>query len=173
MLYDRAAFIRCRLHVVAGPTSGFGDYERANDAFNTALSAYNQGLERALEQRFQASLDISRATNIGMRPLLMLFGSTARSYLNVQTPWSGYLEAGLLVRRLEQAGPVGERVFEASRRIEEAVTISRDAHLEILDALAHHVLGDHSDAVFTLDDLLANGFDGTRQPAVSDYPHDE
>jgi hypothetical protein len=173
MLYDRAAFIRCRLHVLADTQSGFGNYERENDAFNTALSAYNQALETALEQQFGASLDMSRATNTGMRPLLMLFRSTARSYLSVQTPWSGYLEAGLLVRRLEQAGPVGERVFEASRRIEEAVTISRDTHLEILDATAHHVLGDNSDVVFTSGDLLANGFDDARRPEASDYPHDD
>ncbi|MYS23640.1 hypothetical protein GA0115240_154731 [Streptomyces sp. DvalAA-14] len=170
MLYDRAALVRCRLHVLAGPTSGFGDYEQENDAFNNALYAYNQGLETALEQRFGTSLDISRAADFAVRPLLMLLRSTARSYLSVRTPWSDYLEAGLLVKRLEQAGPVGERVFAASHRIEEAVTISREAHMEILDALAQHVLGDQAEAVFTSGDLLADGFDDTRRPEASDYP---
>ncbi|MFF3564008.1 hypothetical protein ACFYXS_28570 [Streptomyces sp. NPDC002574] len=163
-MYDRDAFIRCRLHVLAGPASGFGDYEPEDDDVNSALSAYYQGLEAALEQRFEAVLDARRAADSGTRTLLMLFGSTARSYLSIRTPWSGYLEAGLLVRRVEQIGPGGERILEASRRIEESVALSRDAHLEILDAIAAHVLGARSEAVFTSADLLAAGFDDTRRP---------
>lgn len=165
--YDRDAFVRCRLHVLAGPTSRFGDYEPENDDFNAALSAYYQGLDAALEQRFGAALDVSRAADVGTRVLLMLFGSTARSYLGIQTPWSGYLEAGLLVRRLEETGPSGERILEASRRIEDAAAVSRAAHLEILDTIARQVLGGRSDAVFTSADLLAAGFDDTRRPRAS------
>ncbi|MGW5355391.1 hypothetical protein ACWERV_33345 [Streptomyces sp. NPDC004031] len=170
MHYDRSALVDCRLHVLAGPGSGFGDYHRGGEAYNEALAAYCAELEAALERRFGATLVGSRATDFDARVLLMLFGSTARSYLAIRTPWSGYQEAGLLVKKLEEAGPAGARVRAASDRIEEAAKVSRAAHREMLDTLAGHVLGDRADTVVTSAELLADGFDDARRPDPADFP---
>ncbi|MFF7158013.1 hypothetical protein [Streptomyces sp. NPDC008139] len=179
MRYDRAAFIRCRLHVEAGPQSGYGEYEGEEPAFNNALFGYYQGLEAALEGLFGATLVLRRAAatggagaggGTGDRALLMLLGSSVRSYLATGTPWSGYLEAGLLIRRLEAAGEAGERVLGASRRIEEAVKASRAAHLEMLDALVGEVLGERAGAAFDSAELRAAGFDDATYPRVEDFP---
>ncbi|MFI0940784.1 hypothetical protein [Streptomyces sp. NPDC021020] len=170
MNYDRSALVDCRLHVLAGPASGFGDYSRGGEAFNEALAAYWAELEAALERRFGATLVSSRATDFDARVLLMLFGSTAHSYLAIRTPWSDYLEVGLLVQKLDGAGPAGTRVRAASDRIEEAAKTSRAAHREMLDTLAGHVLGDRADTVVTSADLLADGFDDTRRPDPADFP---
>jgi len=171
--YDRAALVRCHLHVHADPRSGFGDYDREGDAFNAALLEYQQGLLSALEQLFGATLDLRRAAGFDQRVLLMLFSSTMRSYLGARTPWSGFQEAGLLITRLEATGAVGQRVNEASRTIEEAHKASQSAHLDILDALATHVLGAQADTTFDSADLLAIGFNDSTYPRASDYPYDE
>jgi len=96
-----------------------------------------------------------------------------RSYLGARTPWSGFQEAGLLITRLEATGAVGQRVNEASRSIEETHRASQNAHLDILDALAAHVLGTQADTTFDSADLLAIGFDDTTYPRAADYPYDE
>ncbi|GAB3660051.1 hypothetical protein GCM10027589_21530 [Actinocorallia lasiicapitis] len=43
------------------------------------------------------------------RVLFRLFSSAAESFLGIRTPWSGYLEAGLLHQKLKQTGVTGER----------------------------------------------------------------
>lgn len=173
MRYDRAAYVRCRLHVIAGPDSGYGEYAGEGTEFRHALAGYFAGLERALERRFGQTLDLARAAPTANRALLMLFRSTAASHLALRTPWSGYLEAGLLVKRLEAAGPAGEQVLAASGRIEEAVASARRDHLHMLDTLAAIVLADRADAAFTSEDLRADGFDDTRRPLRDAYPEAE
>ncbi|WP_433795474.1 hypothetical protein [Actinoplanes sp. CA-252034] len=103
------------------------------------------------------------------RVLFVLFESTVRSLLAQTTPWSGFLEAGLLVKRLEATGGPGARVMAASDRIWSRKDESREDHLLILDELLAVFLGDRADHVFTAADLVAVGVDPT-PPTTEQYP---
>ncbi|MFE3192533.1 hypothetical protein ACFXHA_26230 [Nocardia sp. NPDC059240] len=87
-------------------------------------------------------------------PLLMLLRSTARSYHAIQTPFSNYLAAGLIVEALEEAG-IEESVSECHDRMLRATDALHKQHLEMLDTLLRTVLGDQADAVYELDDPAA------------------
>jgi hypothetical protein len=98
-----------------------------------------------------------------------LFASTADSLLALRTPWSGFLEAGLLVRKVEEAGQHGVNIMTASERIDTLVAESRLHHLEMLDALVAAMLGDRADLAFSQADLHAIGIDDV-EPGPADYP---
>lgn len=170
MSYDRSDLVRAYLAVHASPGSRVGGYEQERDEYNEAVRAYHRGLLAALQAQFEVELDIMRAVGTDAKVLLMLFRSTADSYLAARTPWSRYLEAGLLINRLEAAGEAGERVPAASRWIEELHTESQAQHLEILDALVGRLLGDRAELVVSSETLLAAGFDPASHPRSSDYP---
>ena len=89
--------------------------------------------------------------------------------LALRTPWSDFLEAGLLVKKVEQAGQDGQRVMTASSRIETLVRELRQEHLDILDALTAIMLGDRAELTFSGADLRAIGVDDTA-PSPADYP---
>ncbi|MEV0136744.1 hypothetical protein AB0H83_51015 [Dactylosporangium sp. NPDC050688] len=121
-----------------------------------------------LEQLFGLRLDRQQIT-FDNRVLFRLFFSTAASLLALRTPWSDFLEAGLLVKKVEQAGPDGQRVMTASHRIETLTDEALQAHLEMLDALAAIMLGDRAELTFSREDLQAIGVDDTA-PSPADYP---
>jgi hypothetical protein len=88
----------------------------------------------------------------------------------VRTPWSGYLEAGLLIRYLRQAGDLWVQVDQQSRRIDVLREDLREAHLAMMDVLVGHLLGERADCTFSSEDLRAAGVDDRQRPVLSDYP---
>ncbi|MFC0540232.1 hypothetical protein [Kutzneria chonburiensis] len=97
----------------------------------------------------------------------MLFNKTARCYAGITTPSDGWLEAGLLVRRLEETGRQ-EEIYDRMGRINDLAEQSRQLHLELLDSLLSIMLHERRDDVFTADDLRAVGIDPT-PPQESDF----
>ncbi|MER7282122.1 hypothetical protein ABT369_47605 [Dactylosporangium sp. NPDC000244] len=165
-MYARRHLIEAYLGAQA---RGFGGYLPESSAFNAALKAYHAGMLDGLGQLFGLHLDSQQMDTFNNRVYFRLFVSTADSLLALRTPWSGFLEAGLLVRKVEQAGPDGQRVMTASSRIGAVVEESRQQHLEMLDALAAIMLGDRAALTFSRADLRAIGVDDTA-PNPADYP---
>ncbi len=172
MIYDRRELLQTYLSVHARGTSRVGGYELERDEYNEALRTYYRGLLAALQELFEVELEATSAVAFEHKVLLMLFRSTTGSYLGAVTPWSGFLEAGLLINRLEAAPDGGERVFAATRRIEELHAESQAQHLEILDALLVRLLGDRAELTVDSAHLLASGFDDRARPRPADYPQD-
>jgi hypothetical protein len=160
-MYDRRDLVHAYL---GAQERGFGGYYAESPTYNAALKAYHVGMLDGLERLFGLRL---RPESAGA--LFMLFASTANSLLALRTPWSGFLEAGLLVRKVDEAGPEGERVTAASERIDALTAESREAHLEMLDALVATMLGERASLTFGPADLRAIGVDDAKPRAV-DYP---
>ncbi|GAA2485844.1 hypothetical protein [Winogradskya humida] len=105
---------------------GYGGYYTESPTFNAALEEYYVQLLDGLQKLFGLQFDMVGSPNPA---LMMLFRSTAESLLALRTPWSGFLESGLLVRKLEEAGEHGVRVTEAGEKIDALIAEAREAHL--------------------------------------------
>ncbi|GAB3841460.1 hypothetical protein ACFPIJ_43855 [Dactylosporangium cerinum] len=147
---------------------GYDDRHDESSAFNAALREHHSAVLHGLERLFGLRLDRHRTETFDHRVLLMLFSSTAASVLALRTPWSNFLEAGLLIMKVEQAGPPGARVMAESARINTLTAESRQAHLAILDDLAAIMLGDRAELTFTPAELQAMGVDDT-PPSPADH----
>ncbi|GLY05292.1 hypothetical protein [Actinoplanes sp. NBRC 101535] len=148
---------------------GFGGYYAESPTFNAALKAHYLSLLDGLQRLFVLRLD----GGAGDRPnpvLLMLFRSTADSLLTLRTPWSNFLEAGLIHRKIDEAGEQGLQVNRATERINAAVADAREGHLEMLDALIAAMLGDRADLVVTESDIRTAGIDIIAEPSPMDHP---
>jgi hypothetical protein len=132
---------------------------------HAAFEQYYARLLTLLERVFE--VDFSSPPS-SQGALWMLFQATVRSYVSLRTPWSNFLEAGLIVQKIEQLGPQGEKIFQLSKHIEELTQSSRDAHLQLIHDLFTCVYGKR-DLVVTSQDLKARGFDDSKEPQISDY----
>jgi hypothetical protein len=141
-------------------------YTRRSDFVHPDFGAYYAGLLASLERLFGLRLASDELTH-RQRPLWMLFNSTVRSLLQISTPWDDFLEAGLLIRRLEESGETGVVVERASAAIAEAAKASQASHREILQAL-EAIFGECR-RVITSEELRQAGFDDSREPDVTDY----
>ena|ERR1051326_1462140 len=129
------------------------------------IKAYHRKLLALLEQHFGVTLASPPKTQPA---LWMLFRSTVHSYLSLRTPWSHFLEEGLLVRKLEDMGAQGQAIFERSDQIAQLTNASREAHLQMLYDLFECIYGKHA-LVVTSHDLRAKGFDDAQKPDPTDY----
>jgi hypothetical protein len=145
---------------------GYGGYHRESSAYNAALRAHHEAMLSGLQSLFGLELSWDGVQD---KPLFMLFRSTAASLLALTTPWSGFLEAGLLLKRLEATGQSGARVMAASDRIWSRNAESREDHLLILEELLGVFLGDRADRTFGAADLRSAGVDPT-PPSAVDFP---
>lgn len=165
-MYDRRDLVRIYL---GAQHQGFGGYYPESSTFNAALKAYYTAMLDGLQELFDLRLRAPSTGGFNERVLLMLFFATARSFLAVTTPWAGFLEAGLLIRTIDEAGANGQRVMAASSRIDELAAESRQTHLEMLDAIITVMLGDRAELTFSSGDLRAIGVDDS-EPNPTDYP---
>ncbi len=138
---------------------------RRGDHIHSDFKDYYAKLLELLGPLFE--VDFSAASP-SRGPLWMLFYSAVNSYLSLRTPWSNFLEAGLIVQKIKQLGPQGEQIFQLSEQIEDATRRSREAHLQLLDELFISIYGSR-DLVVTSQDLKARGFDDTKKPQIEDY----
>ncbi|MER5332384.1 hypothetical protein [Micromonospora sp. NPDC002717] len=165
-MYDRRDLVRVYL---AAQGNRFGGYYAESSAYNAALKAHYAAMLDGLQQLFGLRLHRDGVDTFTHRVLFMLFSSTAASFFALRTPWSDFLEAGLLIRKVEEAGAEGERIMAASQRIDALTAESRETHLEMLDALVAVMLGDRAELTFDTADLRAVGVDDTK-PSTRDYP---
>jgi hypothetical protein len=162
-VYDRRAFALAFAEAQRTRVGGV-DAERAG--YVSALLTYRAALLAGLERLFGLRLDFDAVPD-GMKALLMLFRSTAKSYLAIASPGDGYLEAGLIHARLARAG-VRDRVLRGLQRIDASNAESRAAHLDILEALLGVMLGANADRVVREEELRAIGVNPT-PPDPGDY----
>ncbi|WP_405496755.1 hypothetical protein [Nocardia sp. NBC_00511] len=170
--YGLRAVAETYLLAQASEDDFFGGYFYGRSALNAALRVHRQQLSAGLQQLFGISLAEPTTVPILHRLVLMHIDKTVRSCLALRTPWSGYLEAGLLIRTFREAGDAGQRVLESSELIAGLAKQSYEAHLDGLEALFELLAGEHTDRLFTRADLLAIGVDDT-PPSILDYPWDE
>ena len=170
MRYDRAKLIEVYLAAQENCEDVRFGYRIECDEFNDALREYYRGLLAALQKLFVVEFDRQRVQNFGAGVFLVPFRNTVASLQGARTPWSGILEGGLLIKRLEAAGAPGARFLEASDVIDELRKKSRAAHLEALDAIVEILLGDRAESAFESADVLAAGFDDGARPQPADYP---
>jgi hypothetical protein len=164
-MYGRRHLVEAYLGAQA---RSFGGYLPESSAYNAALKTYHTGMLDGLERLFGLRLDQQQMDDVDKRVYFMLFSSTAASLLALRTPWSDFAEAGLLVKKVEQAGQDGQRVMAASGRIGTLVEQARQEHLAILDALAAIMLGDGAELTFSSADLRKAGVDDAA-PSPSDF----
>jgi hypothetical protein len=98
----------------------------------------------------------------------VLFNSTVESVLTIKTPVDGYLEAGLLWRKLEQKSELNKIIHDSMRTISQATERSQLAYREILYALFRCIYGD-VDTIITSSQLEAVGFNDSKEPKYVDY----
>ena len=162
--YGRSALIEA--YLATRPGDRYGGYYQESSGYNAALRAHHEAMLGGLERLFGMRIDRHEVPDLA---LFMLFQATARSMLALTTPWSGFLEAGLLHKRLDATGEPGVRVMAASHRIETRAGESRRDHLLILDELLAVFLGDRAGLTFTAADLRDVGVD-PEPPSTEEYP---
>ncbi|WP_405135951.1 hypothetical protein [Nocardia sp. NBC_01388] len=144
-----------------------GGYHQDNSAYNAALRIHRERLLGALEELFGLELNMKNMVEIPRGTVLFMhFKSTVLSCLALRTP--GHPEAGLLLRSLEAAGDPGKRVVLASTRIDKLLTLSKEAHLDLLEDLLRILLGPRADDTFTASDLRSCGMVDT-PPTLAEY----
>jgi hypothetical protein len=142
-------------------------YTRRRNFIHEDFGAYYGGLLQALQPFFgltfpPANVDIAR------RVFWNHFDSTVSSLLQIAHPRDGYLEDSLLNFKLQDAGELGQRVFQIEGEIGRANVASAAAHREMLYTLFEAIFGTR-DRLVTSEELAAAGFDDSREPNSSDY----
>lgn len=129
-----------------------------------AAKAHYARLLALLEQSFGVKLTSPPAAQAALG---MLFRATVDSYLSLRTPWSHFLEEGLIVRQLEDLGTRGQTIFQRSDQIAQLTHASREAHLQLLYDLFECIFG-KQELIVTSGDLRAKGFDDANKPQMTD-----
>jgi hypothetical protein len=156
MQYDRTALIRAYLQA--------NQPQYLHEDFKT----YSTGLLTALQQAFGIVLSYDGVQNSGAGALWMLFRATAQSYLSIQSPRSHFIDDTLITVTLERLGEQGKQITALETTIQQAISTSATAHLDLLDELFVLLWG-ATDRLVTSDDLQQGGFDDTQEPKFSDY----
>lgn len=142
-------------------------YSQRKDFVHSDFTNYYTSLLQALQRLFGIRLS-REGLSFNQRVLWGFFQNTIESLLQVTNPWAGYLEAGLLHKKLDESGEVGPIVYEASRKIVEANQASEAAHREMLYALFRAMFG-ACDRIVTSEDLREAGVDDSKEPDIMDY----
>jgi hypothetical protein len=132
-----------------------------------AYTTYYASLLEALERHYGIRMSTEELA-FSQKVLWMLFQSTVRSLLRITNPWADFLDETLLVKKLEENIELRRIVDQASSAIDEANRASEAAHREMLDALFQAIFG-ACQRIVTSEELLAAGFDDSREPDFADY----
>jgi hypothetical protein len=145
-------------------------YIQANQAhyLHEDFKTYSVGLLNALQHAFGITITFDGVLDQEARALWMLFHATTQSLLSIRSPRSNFLDDSLINMRLERLGERGKRITNIEATIHHANTLSKTAHLQLLDALFSLLWGS-TDTIVTSDDLRQLGFDDTKEPQFRDY----
>ena len=142
-------------------------YTRRKNYVHPDFLVYYNGLLQALQRAFDIQLK-PEGLVFRQRILWGLFENTVLSLLQITSPWSGYLEAGLVLKKLDESGVNGQEVHRASAIIGKSNTDSEAAHRDMLYALFVAIYGE-CNKVLTSEELLLAGFDDSKEPDIKDY----
>lgn len=126
---------------------------------------FKKNLLTNLETAFGVKLSATKTNNPA---LFMLFHATVRSFNSIRTPWSSFLEASLIIKKLEESGELGKKVLELTENIDELASSSMKAHEEMIDTLFEAIFG-IIDKTVSSEDLKNLGFDDSTHPKPEDY----
>lgn len=140
---------------------------KQEDFVHPDFAAYYVGLLATLEKIFGIRFS-EEGLSFSQQLLWHLFQSTVKSLLQITNPWADFLEASLLVRKVQESGEPGEVVERASAIIYEANKASEIAHRDMLHALFSAIFGESQQEV-TSEELLQAGFDDTQEPDILNY----
>ena len=142
-------------------------YAQRKDFVHSDFTTYYVSLLEALQRLFGLRL-VREGLSFNKAVLWSLFENTVESLLQITNPWAGYLEAGLLYKKLEESGEPGRVVIRASEVIWEANRTSEAAHHDILYALFQAIFGE-CQRIVTSEELRASGFDDSKEPNIGNY----
>lgn len=142
-------------------------YTQRKDFIHADFAVYYSSLLEALQQQFGIRMK-HEALGFREKAFWMLFQGSVRSLLCIANPWAGFLETSLLNSKLNEISELGRIVDRASGTISEANKASEAAHREVLDVLFRAIFGD-CQRIVTSQDLLAAGFDDSREPDIVNY----
>ncbi len=145
-------------------------YTRRQNYVHPDFPVYYNGLLQALQRAFGIQLT-QEGISSRQRSLWGLFENTVLSLHQITSPWSGYLEAGLLLSKLDESGEPGQAAHRASAVIHKANADSESAHHEMLHALFVAIYGECHQVV-TSEELIVAGFDDSKEPNIQDYYDD-
>ncbi len=134
------------------------------------FEVYYTSLLEALQKQFGIRLSHEGLTTVSQKVFWMLFRSTVRSLLQITSPWADFVDETLLVKKLEESPELEQLVNRASGAIIEANKSSEASHWEMLCALFQAIFGD-CQRVVSSRELLAAGFDDSREPDIANYYH--
>jgi hypothetical protein len=138
------------------------------DYLHEDFTTYYKALLDALEQAFGMLVSSQAIRRAEVRPLWLLFQSTTHSYLSIKTTRSGFLEAGLIDKRFDELGDEALPIRQAEQTIMRLAEENRATHLQLLADLFTILFGP-LEKVVTSAELLALGFDDSKEPSLSDY----
>lgn len=145
-------------------------YTKHKGFLHSDFEVYYASLLEALQEQFGVRLSHEGLTTVPQKVFWMLFQSTVHSLLQITNPWANFLDETLLVKKLDESGELGRLVHRASGVIDEANKVSDAAHREVLCALFQAIFGE-CQRVVTSQDLLAAGFDDSKEPDIMNYYH--
>lgn len=145
-------------------------YTQRKDFLHSDFNSYYAALLEVLQKQFAIRLSHEGLTTLPQRVFWMLFNSTVRSLLQITNPWANFLDETLLVSKLDENCELRSLVNRASGVIGEANKASEAAHREMLWALFEAIFG-KCQLVVTSQDLLASGFDDSKEPEIANYYH--
>ncbi len=105
------------------------------------------------------------------RALWMLFTATVDSLLKLGGPRAGFLDDSLINGTIARQGAATELLLEIEAKLHQLLDQTREAHLELLDAL-FVILWRRIDHPLTSADLATRGFDDEAEPRLHDYIDD-
>jgi hypothetical protein len=130
------------------------------------FETYHQDLSQALQNAFGITMTRDGIESFDGKVFFMLFSGVVRSWLHL-TARDGLLEAGLLERKIEELGDVGEKINQQRSQIYQLQQQGIAAHLELLNNIFHQIWKPTRIQV-SRDELKEFGFN-REPPNISDY----
>lgn len=121
---------------------------------------------KTLEREFQVKLDSENLSFDG-KVYWMLFINTASSLVNLESGGDGFLEAGLLYKKLEQSD-LGKKVLDHMKDVGYTQAHLAWTYRQMLYKLFALIFGEKKQSISSRQ-LKERGFDDTKEPDFSNY----
>ncbi|ULH18189.1 hypothetical protein MF271_22220 (plasmid) [Deinococcus sp. KNUC1210] len=129
------------------------------------MREYNTRFYTALSALLNAQLDNLHDDSFRSRILLRHFNITIESYNRQVNPYSGYLEAGLLHKSINELGEKAKRIQDTERVLMDCAQSIVELHLDYLEAMFIGLWGENKTRV-SREGLMDQGFDPLDLPEI-------
>lgn len=132
------------------------------------FAAFRRARLAALEAAFGVHISEDGVRSPNGRLLFVVFKSVVASYLRIRYSGDGVLEGGLLETAIDRADTPELGIRAKQSRIHSLLAQCAQEQADLLDSLFTAIWG-NSERVVTSEDLVALGFDDTKEPRIEDY----